>query len=426
MANAELDAPVYVPRDDLSLWWLGDPAHPIRVGQVSLVRANRSVSLRYDASWLRSGFALSEDLPLTDQTFIPTEKDTAAGAVNDARPDRWGERVIRFLDKPARLSLLEYLLFAGDERFGALGVSANMDRYLPQSTGPLPVLSDLPALDRLVQQVMAGEPIPAEYRRLLSPGATLGGARPKALLQLDGSAWVVKFSEAGDLVDTPLLEHATMTLAKQAGIHVAQTRLLPLEARAGQGGAYHVIAVKRFDRVQGSRLHAISADVALRAAGESLSYPALAQVLRRRGVAKGQVGQQHMHELFRRMVFNILVDNTDDHQKNHALLMTDRQEYALAPAFDVLPALQSLGYQQMQVGTDMADATLDNALSQSSLFGLTLKQAQHAVREVISVVDKWRDHFKAVGMTHRDIEVVAEHLDRPYLAQQRSVWRRTI
>lgn len=425
MAKAELDAPAYVPRDDLSLWWLGDPEHPIRVGQISLVRANRSVSLRYDPAWLRSGFALSEDLPLTDQTFIPTEKDTAAGAVNDARPDRWGERVIRFLDKPARLSLLEYLLFAGDERFGALGVSVSMDRYLPKSTGPLPVLTDLPALDRLVQQVMAGEPILAEHCRLLSPGATLGGARPKALLQLDGSSWVVKFSEPGDVVDTPLMEHATMTLAEQASIHVAQTRLLPLKARAGQG-AYHAIAVKRFDRVNGSRLHAISADVALRAAGEPLSYPALAQVLRRRGVAKGQISQQHMHELFRRMVFNILVDNTDDHEKNHALLMTDRQEYALAPAFDVLPALQSLGYQQMQVGTDMADATLDNALSQSSLFGLSLKQAQSAVREVISVVDKWRDHFLDVGMTHRDIDVVAEHLERPYIAQQRRAWRKTI
>lgn len=80
----------------------------------------------------------------------------------------------------------------------------------------------------------------------------------------------------------------------------------------------------------------------------------------------------------------------------------------------------------MQVGTDMADATLDNALSQSSLFGLSLKQAQSALREVISVVDKWRDHFLAVGMTHRDIEVVAEHLERPYLAQQRRVWLKTI
>jgi serine/threonine-protein kinase HipA len=96
-----VDPATHVPVDEQSLWWLGNPAQPIRVGTLSLVRASRGVSLRYDPQWQRTGFALSEDLPLTDQTFIPTEKDTAAGAVNDARPDRWGERVIRFLDKPA-------------------------------------------------------------------------------------------------------------------------------------------------------------------------------------------------------------------------------------------------------------------------------------------------------------------------------------
>ena len=330
--------------------------------------------------------------------------------------------MIRCLDKPARLSLLEYLLFAGDERFGALGVSANPAHYQPKATGPLPVLDDVPALHRLVQQVIAGEPVAAEHRRLLSPGATLGGARPKALLQIDGSAWVVKFTEPGDLVDTPLMEHATMTLAAQAGIRVAQTRLLPLTSRAGQG-ATHAIAVNRFDRVQGSRVHAISADVALRASGEHMSYPALSQVLRRRGIAHGHTRQQHMQELFRRMVFNILVDNTDDHEKNHALLMTDSQEYALAPAFDVLPALQSLGYQQMQVGEAMADATLDNALSQASLFGLSRQQAYDLVREVVKVVDRWREHFREAGMTQRDLDIVADHLERPFLAQQRSAWR---
>jgi serine/threonine-protein kinase HipA len=112
----------YQVTDQLFLWWLADPARPVLVGELNTARAQRGVSLLYDAGWLANGFALSEDLPLlAGQEFFPLQKDRAAGAVDDARPDRWGERVIRFLDKPPRLSLMEFLYFAGDARFGALG-----------------------------------------------------------------------------------------------------------------------------------------------------------------------------------------------------------------------------------------------------------------------------------------------------------------
>ena len=114
--------PAYTPADRLWLWWLGDPAHPACVGELSLVQAGRAVALAYDPQWLRSGFALSADLPLAPGLFQPVERDTAVGAVDDARPDRWGERVIRKFENSPRMSLLEYLLFAGDDRYGALGV----------------------------------------------------------------------------------------------------------------------------------------------------------------------------------------------------------------------------------------------------------------------------------------------------------------
>jgi serine/threonine-protein kinase HipA len=132
----------------------------------------------------------------------------------------------------------------------------------------------------------------------------------------------------------------------------------------------HAIAVKRFDRVDGLRRPALSANVALKAAGAALGYPELAQLLRRRGVAAGGLRLEQMKELFRRMVFNILVDNTDDHEKNHALLVADTNEYELSPAFDVLPSGQGLGYQQMRVGKDANDATLANAVSEANQFGL--------------------------------------------------------
>ncbi len=105
--------------DDLSLWFLADPTAPRHVGQLRLFDAGKGVSLQYGDAWLRDGFPISEDLVLTDIEQLPRWRHMAAGAVDDARPDRWGERVIQYIDKPARLSIMEYLYYAGDDRFGA-------------------------------------------------------------------------------------------------------------------------------------------------------------------------------------------------------------------------------------------------------------------------------------------------------------------
>jgi serine/threonine-protein kinase HipA len=405
------------PRDELHLWWLQDPARPRRVGTLRHVRRAGTqpggVSLTYADAWLADGMALSEDLPLQRGEFLPVEPDSAAGAVDDARPDRWGERVIRLLDKPPRLSTLEYLYFAGDERFGALGVSASDASYTPRQRGPLPSLTDVQTLHDLVRRVEAGEPVDEPLRRLVAPGATLGGAKPKALLSMDGAPWVLKFGDDGEPTDSPLVEHAAMTLAARAGIHVCETKALRL--RNG-----HAVAVRRFDRGPGLRVHALSAHVALRAAGQTYGYPELALLLRRRAPAETFAPQAA--QLFRRMVFNILIDNTDDHEKNHALGVSGfgaAQRLHLAPAFDVLPSGQALGYQQMRVGRDGADATLDNALSEHRAFSLTRDEAERACREVARVADGWQRHFAACGVTPRDLALLAEQIDRPFLREQR-------
>jgi serine/threonine-protein kinase HipA len=408
---ADANASDYQVSDRLYLWSLLEPVRPVAVGELNLVRSNQGVSLRYFATWLEQGFELSEDLPLFDQEFLPVERNTAVGAVDDARPDRWGERVIRFIDKPARLSLLEYLYFAGDDRFGALGVSTSPDSYLPRRLGPLPTLEEAERIHELVRKVQENEPIPPELRRLVSPGATMGGARPKALLNMGGEQWVIKFSD-GEPVDSPLVEHATMTLARKAQIRSAST----MAARLTVG---HAVAIRRFDRVGAARCHCLSAAVALRAAGEPFGYPELAQLLRRKGVAQADRYARDMRELFRRMVFNILIDNTDDHEKNHALIMTERQQYELAPAFDVLPSGQALGFQQMRVGEQAADSTLTNALSMSTLFGLKKGEAASEARAVAAVVSGWKEHFAACGVTPRDIEYYAAQIDRPFLREQR-------
>lgn len=401
---------LYQPTDSLYLWLLTRPSEPVLVGELKLVRTTQGVSLEYAPDWLQRGFPLSEDLPLASGEFLPKEKATAAGAVDDARPDRWGERVIRFIVRPPRLSLLEYLYFAGHDRFGALGVSTLEREYRPHVVGPLPKLEDSEQIYELIQRVQANEPVPPALRRLISPGASMGGARPKALLDIAGEEWVIKFSD-GDPADTPLVEHATMTLAHKAGIRVAATR--PVRLTHG-----HAVAVKRFDRPQRRlRQHCLSASVALRAASDRFGYPELAQLLRRRADASTSAAQ--MRELFRRMVFNILIDNTDDHEKNHALLVTDAQRYELSPAYDVLPSGQGLGFQQMRVGEQEADATLANALSMANLFGLSRRDAPQHVSEVARVVDGWREHFAQCGVTRGDIELYAQQIDRPFLLDQR-------
>jgi serine/threonine-protein kinase HipA len=243
----------------------------------------------------------------------------------------------------------------------------------------------------------------------------LGGARPKALLDTGHGACIVKFSELDDPVDTPLIEHATMTLAATAGIQVAATGVLPLAPRHGK--VRHALTIQRFDRTGALRLHCLSAKTVLRAARLPESYPALASVLLRLGHPDRQTAMRE--ELFKRMVFNILMDNTDDHERNHCLRLEFDGYYALAPAFDVVPALQNLGYQAMAVGAQGAESTLENALSQVSEFGIRKPRAQVLITEVAHAVAQWPQHFVRHGVCAADMAQLTASIDRDALQQQR-------
>ncbi|MBV8603670.1 MAG: HipA domain-containing protein [Pelomonas sp.] len=411
--------------DELYLWYLEDPAAPRYVGALRLAVAGKGVALRYGEAWLAGGFALSEDLPLVDAEFLPPDRlaagaPRAVGAVDDARPDRWGEKVIHFVDKPKRLSLMEYLYYAGDDRFGALGVSTSSSSYSPRVGGPLPRLEQAQQLSEVVAKIEAAEPIDRlEAKILAGGGSPLGGAKPKALVDIAGVQWVIKFFN-NEPVDAPLVEHATMTLAKRAGIEVAETQVVRLV------GA-NALAIRRFDRAPGRRIHSISAGTAIRAATASgtepaLGYPELARILRRIGVTDGAANQRDARELFRRMVFNILIDNTDDHEKNHALLVVSpfaNGRLKLAPAYDVLPTNSGQGYQEFICGADGRDSTLANAMSECAAFGLRPAEAAAEVQAVIEVVDDWRAHFEQAGVVPRDIESLAERIDGEELLAQR-------
>lgn len=411
--------------DDLHLWYLGNPEFPMYVGAMRLVAAGKGVALRYGQGWLDHGFALSEDLPLIGNEFLPpgrysSDVQRAVGAVDDARPDRWGEKVIRFVDRPQRLSLMEYLYFAGDDRFGALGVSTSASEYRAHEAGPLPRLEDAQRLSEVAAKIEASEPLTAlEAKIIAGGGSPMGGAKPKALINIGGEQWVIKFFH-NEPVDAPLVEHATMTLAAYAGIRVAQTQVIDLVG-------LHALAVRRFDREGGQRVHSISAGTAIRAATASgqepvMGYPELARILRRVGVAQDNANQRDARELFRRMVFNILMDNTDDHEKNHSLLAVSPFEngrYQLAPAYDVLPTNSGQGYQEFVCGAQGADSTLENAMSECQAFGLEASDAAAEVARVIEVVDQWQTHFARIGVLPRDIENLAHRIDGDYLLVQR-------
>jgi serine/threonine-protein kinase HipA len=412
--------------DDLHLWFLSDPRTPRYVGALKLVAAGKGVSLHYGRDWLRTGFALSEDLPLVDTEFLPLGRLTAdapraVGAVDDARPDRWGEKVIRFVHRPQRLSLMEYLYGAGDDRFGALGVSTSASTYAPKALGPLPRLQDAQRLSEVAAKIEAAEPLTAVEARIMAGGGSpLGGAKPKALITIHAAQWMIKFFN-NEPVNAPLVEHATMTLAARAGITVADTQVVPLMG-------LHAVAIRRFDRLGDMRIHSISAGTAIRAATAAgqepeMGYPELARLLRRAGVAHNGRHLQDARELFRRMVFNILIDNTDDHEKNHSLLVAqpfDHGRLRLAPAYDVLPSHSGQGYQEFICGALGRESSLDNAMSECNAFGLSPDEAALEVSRVIGVVNTWKSHFAELGVSQRDIESLAQQIDGDDLGTQRT------
>ena len=418
MTGAVINPRSYVPQDQLYVWALVNPAQPKLVGELRLSQLVADcATFTYDPQWWH--FALSEDLPLVPgQEFTVGERGSAPGAIDDARPDRWGERIIRHIDRPARLSVLEMLLFAGDDRFGALGVSVSAVQYIPRHLGPYPQLRDLAQLSAAIEDVQTQAPITAEMQRLVQPGVTLGGARPKALLQTDTGPCVIKFSELDDVLDTPLVEHATMTLAALAGINVAITGVLPIPPRYGK--VRHALTIQRFDRMGTYRMHCLSAKTVLRAARLRESYSALATVLLRLGHPDRQSAMRE--ELFKRMVLNILVDNTDDHERNHSVRLGLDGYYELTPAYDVVPSLQNLGYQSLAVGTAGAESSLENALTELSEFGIKKTRAIELIQQVARTVDQWEDHFANQGVSPADRELLRASIDRNALKLQRKAY----
>ena len=281
----------------------------------------------YGRSYLNNPDAVPIDpveLLLSEKTYETVQLNGIFGALRDAGPDFWGRRVIEKHAGKAQLGELDYLLESPDDRAGALGFGLNKVPPAPQrkfnKTLDLEKLQNL--ADALIKDEIPKDPDAAQVQDLILLGTSMGGARPKAVVQDDEGLWIAKFNRPDDRWNNTRVEHAMLRLARECGISTAESRI---EAVAGKD----VLLIKRFDREKTekgyTRARMVSGLTLLRA-DEALemrtrwSYVVLVEELRR-VVAEPK---KDARELFRRMCFNALISNIDDHPRNHAVIAKDQ------------------------------------------------------------------------------------------------------
>lgn len=395
----------------LFCWYLGSPENPKLVGEVKLESSARSCVLLAEQDWVKSGFDLAPDMPKDRLLHAPQGNLSLPSALDDALPDRWGERMIRVVTRPPRMSPLDLLWYAGDRRFGALGISSSDESYIPHEEPPLLRSSSISEAEEIISRVMMREPLTEAERQLIASAGSMGGAHPKMLVEHEGEEWIAKFPK-GNNVDQLLIEHASMELARKAGLSVADSMALP-------GGVDHILLVRRFDREGDKRRHALSARSMLLQEGDE-SYGGISGVLRK--LARPEKIKNQQLELFRRMAFNIMIDNTDDHTKNHAFLRSSDGSWELSPAYDIPTQMNGLGVQAIQISSDpfgFNKFDLEHAKSAASLFGLNPDEAEEEWNRIAGHVSQWDMVFSEVGVQENDIDYLRDFLDSPDMIAHR-------
>lgn len=394
-------------------------AKPKLVGQVIVLATGNEgfCRFKYAREWLDESRAFALDpelLPLGDREFESQPGWEVFGVLRDAGPDYWGRKIIERSVNRLGLLELEFLLAAGDERTGALAFTPG--RETPPGK-PTPPVARLAKLVDAAARVERDETVSVELLTLLGAGTgTLGGMRPKATVDDRGRLWIAKFSSREDRYAITRWEFATLELAARCGLTVPDRRLALVGRRP-------VLLVTRFDRrLRGKvreRAHYLSGLTMLglheRDYGRG-SYADLALWLRRYGVSP----REDARELFCRMVFNILIGNTDDHLRNHAVIDFGDGLH-LSPLYDVMP-WPSTGGERIQaigVGREGRLATVANALSDAGLFGLEKKEAEAEARRIQRIVRaEWEAIFKSAGVIKRELAILAQRfspagLNRP-------------
>ncbi|HEY5342783.1 MAG TPA: type II toxin-antitoxin system HipA family toxin [Solirubrobacteraceae bacterium] len=371
---------------------------------------SESATFSYREDYLQraDSYELDPGLPLQAGQHQTAVGQPLFGAMADCAPDGWGRRLVRRTeaqrarDEGAQqrgLAEVDLLLGARDDlRQGALRFRAHDSRrYLAVDTEGVPHLIGLPRLLNAAEELERNEPTSEDLRLLLHGGSSLGGARPKAhVLDTDGHLAIAKFpSPQGDEWDVIRWEAVALRLATDAGITVPEHELHIIEGRP-------VLVVRRFDRDAAGRIGYLSAMSMLQAKdGEQASYLEIGQVLEERSSDAGA----DLRELWRRIVFTILISNTDDHLRNHGFLRKSTAGWSLSPAFDLNPDPEG-GAKQLATAIDDSNtqASLSSALDVADLFRVSAVQARAIIGEVSTATARWQDVARATGLGGQQLE----------------------
>jgi serine/threonine-protein kinase HipA len=384
-------------------------------------KERESATFEYEKSWLThpERFSLEPALKLGPGPFHTPSDKPLFGAIGDSAPDRWGRVLMRRAERrraeregqtPRTVREIDYLLLVDDEaRQGALRFAEREGEpfLAEQAATKIPPLIELPRLLSAAEHVVEDKDSDEDLRLLLAPGSSLGGARPKASVRdRDGHLLIAKFPNKGDEVNTVLWEAVALTLAAKAGISVPAWRLETVADRP-------VLLLRRFDRDEGTRVPFLSAMSMLDAKdNEARSYLEFVDILRQHGAAP----KEDMHALWRRIVFSILISNTDDHLRNHGFLWPGPSGWRLSPAYDLNPVPTDIKPRILTTAIDLDDGTasLKLALKVASYFELSDDEAHKIAGQVGQAVAAWRREAKKLGLAAREIDRMAsafEHDD---------------
>jgi len=380
-----------------------------------------SMSFEYDRNWLNhpKRFSLDPALKLVSGTFHASQNKPVFGAIDDSAPDRWGRLLMRrserrnaILEKRTARALreIDYLLMVDDEgRQGAIRfkLEEKLDFLTLYDNNHIPPLVTVGKLLNASYRILNESDTDEDLRILLAPGSSLGGARPKASVRdKDGQLAIVKFPGINDEIDIIGWEAVALTLAKKAGIEVPKWRLEAV-------GHKRILLSRRFDRKKNIRIPFLSAmSVLIAQDNEMHSYLEIADAIRQMSA----LPKEDLEALWRRIVFNVLISNVDDHLRNHAFLYLGLSGWRLAPAYDLNPTPTDIKPRILSTAIDLIDptASLEIALQVAPYFDLKILDAKKIIKEVGFAVRFWHQEASNLKIKKTEIDRMAsafEHED---------------
>ncbi len=351
-----------------------------------------------------SAFALDPiNLPLTPdvcENIRTREAPGIFGVLLDGGPDEWGRRQLSKTRQPPPITHIEFLLAASGEGVGALHFTAEIrDKPPPPPRRPF---DNLVHLQHIAEDIEAGREVDRSLEPFFLQGSGLGGARPKTLIEHEGRYWIAKFGRESDLVDMCRVECATMRMAREAGIDVPDVQLT--ETSRGD-----VLLVERFDRNGTHQHHLVSVASLINKFDitqydeSAMSYPGIFQLGNRIGGDTADLAER----IFRRLLFNVAIGNTDDHLRNHAFYKKGGEtQYEFTPAYDVVPHTGLQGSHAIALGAFGTTPSVDNFNAAAQRMGLEAARAQRIAREVAGVASRWVEFMRAVGVTQSDLGIL--------------------